>query len=64
MAKSRNSVSGAGPSNLPGPLMHTAFFPREGEGGPHGQEKQAVYISGPGRFEGPAPDTEFRDLAT
>ena len=22
-----------------------------------------MYISGPGRFEGPTPDTEFRDLA-
>ena len=26
--------------------------------------KNAVYTDGTGRFEGPAPDTEFRDLAT
>ena len=44
--------------------MYTAFFSAEGGGGgsvPSG--KLAVYINGPGRFEGPSPDTEFWDLA-
>ena len=35
-------------------------FPDEGTPG----GKNAVYISGRGRFDGPAPDTEFQDFAT
>ena len=32
-------------------------------GGPPRQEKLLVYRDGAGRFESPAPDTEFQDLA-
>ena len=48
-------------SNLPAPFVYTAFFPSGGRGSSR-QEKLAVYTDGAGRFEGPSPDTECRDV--
>ena len=62
MAKSPNSVPGAGPLHLPAPSLYDAFSSPGAAGPPSGGEK-TVYIDGAGRFNGPAPDTEFGDLA-
>ena len=55
MAKSRNSVSGAGPLKSTGATYaHNDLSPGRGAGRALPQEKLAVYISATGVLEGPS----------